>query len=100
LFQNFGIDKIQEAVLSNSKYFIDRLAEIGINAILKNVENKNRAGIVSFRHEEANTLFQKLEESKIFCAVREGMIRFSPHFYNTQEEIEKVIFELEKFTTG
>jgi len=32
-----------------------------------------------------------LEEHKIVCAPREGMLRFSPHFYNDEEEIERVI---------
>ncbi len=100
LFNQFGIDKIEQRILANTGYFINRLDEIGIKAILKNVASKNRAGIISFKHEDANKLFQKLEESRIYCAVREGMIRFSPHFYNTSEEIDKVIFALGNFSKG
>ena len=100
LFQNFGMSNIEKGILSNTKYFVQRLDEIGFPSLLKNVEDKNRAGIVSFKHERANEIFKELEKRRIFCAVREGMIRFSPHFYNTKEEIEKVVAELEKLTRG
>ena len=39
-------------------------------------------------------IFSELEKRKIYCAVREGMIRLSPHFYNTKDEIDKVVYEL------
>jgi selenocysteine lyase/cysteine desulfurase len=32
-----------------------------------------------------------LEENGIVCAPREGMLRFSPHFYNVESEIDRVI---------
>jgi cysteine desulfurase/selenocysteine lyase len=32
-----------------------------------------------------------LEKEGIVCAPREGMLRFSPHFYNSDEEIARVI---------
>ena len=100
LFQSFGINNIEREILSNTNYFIKSLDEIGLPSLLKNVVDKNRAGIVSFKHERAGEIFQELEKRRIYCAVREGMIRFSPHFYNTKEEIERVIVELGKLTRG
>lgn len=32
----------------------------------------------------------------IEAVVREGYLRLSPHFYNTKEEIDKVVEELKK----
>ena len=32
-----------------------------------------------------------LEKEGIVCAPREGMLRFSPHFYNSDEEVERVV---------
>jgi selenocysteine lyase/cysteine desulfurase len=43
---------------------------------------------------EPNTLLRlhrKLEENGIITAPREGMLRFSPHFYNDENEIERVL---------
>ena len=32
-----------------------------------------------------------LEKENIICAPREGMLRFSPHFYNSDQEVERVV---------
>jgi cysteine desulfurase / selenocysteine lyase len=34
---------------------------------------------------------RKLEEQGIVCAPREGLLRFSPHFYNTVDEARRVV---------
>ena len=34
---------------------------------------------------------RRLEEEGVICAPREGMLRFSPHFYNDGEEVERVV---------
>ena len=34
---------------------------------------------------------RKLEENGVVCAPREGMLRFSPHFYNDDAEVDRVI---------
>lgn len=96
LFTGAGMKKIESAVLSNTKYFFKKLEEIGIEPILKNADEKNLAGIVTFRHPDAVRIYEELQKRKIFGAVREGMIRFSPHFYNTYDEIDLVIDELRK----
>lgn len=91
LFINFGMDNVEAKILGNTEYFINSLSEIGTDPILKSIENKNRAGIVSFRHENSKQIFDELEKKKIYCAIREGMIRLSPHFYNDKEEIDSVV---------
>ncbi len=100
LFIEFGIENIEQRVLNNTNYFIDKLLNIGVDPILKGVSAKNYSGIVSFKHNNAKQIFDELENRKIFGAVREGMIRFSPHFYNTEEEITKVSDELEIILKG
>jgi selenocysteine lyase/cysteine desulfurase len=31
------------------------------------------------------------EENGVVCAPREGLLRFSPHFYNDEDEVGKVL---------
>jgi selenocysteine lyase/cysteine desulfurase len=95
MFNQFGIENIESRVLENSDFFIRKLADIGLEPVLKNVGANNIAGIVSFKHEKSQEIFNLLEKRKIYTAVREGMVRFSPHFYNTIEEIEKATDQLE-----
>jgi selenocysteine lyase/cysteine desulfurase len=103
LYMKFKIENPPESgqdcelrILENTNYFINKLVELGLNPILKNVPEKNRAGIVTFKHDRAKQLFVALEKKNIFAALREGLIRFSPHFYNTKEEIDLVAEEIKK----
>ncbi len=97
LFHGYGMNNVESRILENTEYFIYQLSEIGIEPILKNVEKRNRAGIVTFKHVRSNEIFEFLQSKRIYCAVRQGMIRFSPHFYNTKEEIDLVIKELKGY---
>ena len=48
-----------------------------------------RSGIVSFGHETIapGMLYQGLRERGISCALREGGVRVSPHFYQGESEL-------------
>ncbi len=95
-FKEFGFDKIEEFVLSNSEYFIKQLQLIGLNPILESCSRENLSGIVSFKYKDSQKVFDLLSGLNIHCAIREGYVRFSPHFYNINEEINKVTEALSK----
>ncbi len=96
LFKDFGIDKVESEVLSNTKYFITKLKSIGLNCILSNCKDAELAGIVTIKPENFAKVFEELSKRKIICSLREGFIRFAPHFYNTSQEIDIVVDELQK----
>ena len=100
LFLEFGMENIDKKISANTSFFIEKLLQIGIQPVLKNVAANRRAGIVTFKDEKALEIFDELEKRKIHAAVREGMIRFAPHFYNTEEEIEIVVDELRIILVG
>ncbi len=43
---------------------------------------------------------RQLEEQGIVCAPREGMLRFSPHFYNAEDEVERVLGALRALSSS
>lgn len=47
-----------------------------------------RSGIICIRPHEADKVFAHLVNRGITCALREGSIRISPHFYNAPEDID------------
>ncbi len=87
LFEEFGFDEIEKQVLSNSKYFIDELAKIGYYSPLSSFHEKHLSGIVR----NGQKILDHLNQKKIVCSLREGYIRFAPHFYNTKQEIDLVV---------
>lgn len=97
MFDEFGFNNIEEQVLLNSKYLIKQLTDNGFTPLLKNFSNKNLAGIISLKREDAEDIFNYLQTKNIVTAVREGIVRLSPHFYNTKNEIDKVVTGLKNY---
>jgi len=97
MFDEFGFNNIEEQVLSNSQYLLEQLTNTEFIPILKNFSKKNLAGIISFKREDAEDIFNYLQAKNIVTAVREGIVRLSPHFYNTKDEINKVVAELKNY---
>lgn len=50
-----------------------------------------RAGVVSFSSDSLDDMVTRLKKAHVHHTVREGAIRFSPHCYNTAEEIDRVL---------
>lgn len=96
MFNDFGFDKIENEILSNTKYFIKKLENIGLGCVLSDCSDNELAGIVTIKPQNSEQIFKELEQKKIICSLREGLIRFSPHFYNNYQEIDRVVDELQK----
>jgi len=83
---------VEKEILALTDYLCERLQESGC-VILSPREPGERSGIVSFQHpqKEARQLVQWLSAQGVICAERNGAVRFSPHFYNTEEEIDRAL---------
>ncbi len=96
LFEEAGFREIEERILSNTGYFTEQLSELGYKLPSVSYPLKHRSGIVSFKTDKAKLIFNELKKEDVVCSLREGMIRFSPHYYNTQEEIDRTIEIIKK----
>lgn len=91
-----GMDHVEAAVIGNA----DRLAEgIMQNERLELISHRTRklkSGIVVFRHKTLSNklLFEQLQACGIVCALRGQGVRFSPHFYHSVKDIERVLDSL------
>ncbi|HEU5303273.1 MAG TPA: aminotransferase class V-fold PLP-dependent enzyme, partial [Gemmatimonadales bacterium] len=54
------------------------------------------SGILCVAPADVGAAFRFLKLARVVSSLREGAIRFSPHFYNTVEEMERVVATLEK----
>lgn len=96
LFKEFGFKNIEQYIISNTLYFNKLLADTGIKPVLFNYAEENIAGIVSFKSDKSEKIFNHLAGKNIICSERLGYIRLSPHFYNTKNDIDKVVAEIRK----
>ena len=91
LFLKVGTQQVEDAVLHNARLLSERLQELGYDPVLKHMPKRHQSGIVSFHSPDAKRLFQKLMHNNVRCSLREGYVRLSPHFYNSDDEIETAI---------
>ncbi|MBU2447365.1 MAG: aminotransferase class V-fold PLP-dependent enzyme [Bacteroidetes bacterium] len=91
MFESFGLNEVHKKIISNSEYLIDELGKLGISPSFAAKSKEELSGIVSFKIEEVNKLNDDLLANDIHCAVREGFLRISPHFYNDINEFNKLI---------
>lgn len=90
LFNKYGIKNIENKILNLSKYACRLL--IDKNAELVTIdEDYCRSGIVSFRTNNIDADYKKLLNLNIQFSKRGELLRISPHFYNTETEIEYFI---------
>ncbi|OGU70824.1 MAG: hypothetical protein A2V93_07815 [Ignavibacteria bacterium RBG_16_34_14] len=94
LFSDFGFDNVEKKILDNTSYFIFKLKDNGIDTYQSKVKRKFHSGIVSFTHKDPTRIHYELQKENIRFSVREGIVRFSPHFYNSLDEINEVVYYL------
>jgi len=90
-----GSAKIEGHLLGLGEYLIEALESRGFTYTGCR-DKKHRAGIYSFRHVRAKEIFDHLAKNQIYISLREGVIRISPHFYNTRSELEELMRTIEK----
>ena len=92
LLLEVGLDEISKEVVRLASRLADRLEEIGWRV---DTPRPIRSGIIGAIPPSVEPSLLKwhrlLEEKGIVCAPREGMLRFAPHFYNEDSEIDRVI---------
>lgn len=79
----------ERAALDNADYLRQRLSEIGVEYY--DYPPENRSATVSCEPNEVDDLNKNLYNNAIHCSVRNGRLRVSPHYYNSREEIDRLI---------
>jgi selenocysteine lyase/cysteine desulfurase len=91
LIHEVGIDAIESQDLQLGDLLADGLRTIsGVN-VLSPISRGESSGIVAIETPDSTRLARELEARKIRVALRKSGIRFSPHFYNTEEEISHTV---------
>jgi cysteine desulfurase / selenocysteine lyase len=100
--QKFGLDQIRKKIIKLSNQMREELSKISGITLYGPEEQDKRTSIISFSVDncEPQKVCESLEKKNIILAVREIMdkkiLRASPHFFNSEEEIQKVVEEIKK----
>ncbi len=91
LIDEVGVLSINERIKSLIDYLVERLDPSW--SLLTSMREEERSGILTFSipgvdHKE---ICRRLHEKKVVLSPRGGGIRVSPHFYNTEEDIDSFL---------
>jgi selenocysteine lyase/cysteine desulfurase len=80
---------------------IERLNERLLDGVRKRMkritspqEKGRHSGIVTFQVDQAPKVARRLQQEGVVVAPRVNALRVSPHFYNTEEEIDALLEKL------
>ena len=96
------MENIRRDITKLANQLRDELIKIPNVTLYGPSDPEQRTSIVSFniKNQEPSTVVERLEKKNIILAVREiseeKLIRASPHFFNSEEQIEVLINELRK----
>jgi selenocysteine lyase/cysteine desulfurase len=88
LHNEIGLDAIYRQTLTLTDILLTLCDRAGVGYVTPKAENE-RAGIVSMIFDNAHEVARKVNETGIYIVERGGRLRFSPYFYNTEEEVRK-----------
>lgn len=95
LILKLGVKNIERRILDLTDILINLLKQKNLK-LYTPLEKECRSGIVNFKIKNAKEIVKKLRKSLIIVSCRNNGIRVAPHFYNTEEELEKMMSYVHK----
>lgn len=88
---SIGVEKVRVHNLGLTTRLIQAAKLKGLT-VCTPIENTQRGGTIVLQCSNPQKLYERLKQAKIFIDIRPNFgLRFSPHIYNDEAEIEKVI---------
>lgn len=87
-----GIKWVEKRVLGLNELLCEHSLRCGIQPVYQ-FEHRSRSGICLIRKPglAVSEMYSLLMANGIFASIRNDAVRISPHFYNTGEEIERIV---------
>jgi cysteine desulfurase / selenocysteine lyase len=97
LFHGVGPAAIEERVLMLTDHLCEGIEERGYR-LLSHRAPMEKSGTVTFVSDQvpSTTIFDTLSAAGVIVSLREGAIRVAPHFYNTTDEVDRLLETLPK----
>ena len=92
----YGMRRVQERILRLKSRLRCLLENLGFDILTPG--RGVQSGIISARcGDDMKNLYEHLTASNITVSLRNGYLRFSPHFYNTEEEVDQIIAAVDRY---
>lgn len=85
----FGVKNVEKRILKLKNQLREGFKRLKIPIITP--EDGPQSGIITIRPDNSDRLYEHLTKNQVIISLRNNSLRFSPHFYNTEKEIEYVL---------
>lgn len=92
---DFGIENVERRIVKLTGHLIESVKDLELE-LQTPEEPQYRSGIVNFKIDKPQEVAEKLNKKGIVVSARAHGIRVSPHFYNTEEEIDRLMKEIKR----
>ena len=97
LFHEVGVDQIEARIMHLGDKILGELRHRNFK-ILNSMIPEERSGIISFAGViNLKKLSGFMAENQVSLTIRDGLVRLSPHFYNSENEIDRFFDLLDRF---
>jgi selenocysteine lyase/cysteine desulfurase len=106
LFMEVGIRNIADHIMLLTDTAAEGLQELGFTVLSPRMNSHEKSGILSFTHPNiaAQAIKKHLAQHSISISVRtvqgQPIVRISPHYYNSLEEVQQLLSILAQFVTS
>ncbi len=92
---DFGIENVHARVLKLKEQLRDGFEELRFPVVTPRCGPQS--GIITIKPHDARKVCEYLTKNRVTISLRNNCLRFSPHFYNTEKEVNQVLKLLRKF---
>jgi cysteine desulfurase/selenocysteine lyase len=94
-----GMETVEARLFERIDYLRERIERHAGLELFSPAPSALKSGIVVFRHKKIPNpaLYRHLMQQKVICALRGAGIRFSPHFHNGLDQIERALAIIEQY---
>lgn len=93
IINQVGLETIRQRHLTLSRRLLQQTAHLPLS-LHSPIDDEKRGGMVLFETPRAHEVVQELVKQHVIIDERPGLLRISPHFYNTEEEIDQFVESL------
>lgn len=96
LLLEVGAERVEERILASTDALVEGLRSRGVS-IVSPCAPAQRSGILTFRLGDPGELLSVLSKAGVVARVRAGGVRLSPHFYNDDDDVRRVLDAVDSY---
>jgi selenocysteine lyase/cysteine desulfurase len=90
LLRDVGVSKVRERHMKLSQRLVEGALAQGWT-VRSPIDPRTRTSIVTLEHADPSSAVAALRQNGLICDYRPGLIRLSPHYFNTLDEMDRAL---------